>query len=61
MYKFSQGEKRGLHLSFHEYNGKIHKNKGHLLCYKNSVINLHNQYWVQRISEINQTKQFAAL
>lgn len=45
MYKFSQSEKRGLHLSFHEYNGKIQpinipKIKDTLLCYKN----IHNQY-----------------
>lgn len=59
MYKFYQSEKRGLHLSFHEYNGNIQqinipKIKDTLLCYKNS----HNQYWVQRISEVNQTKEF---
>lgn len=44
MYKFYQSEKRGLHLSFHEYNGNIQqinipKIKDTLLCYKKVIIN----------------------
>lgn len=40
---------------------KFTKIKDTYFAIKNTVINLHNQYWVQRISEVNQTKQFAAL
>lgn len=51
MYKFSQG----LFMNTME---KFTKIKDSYFCYKKSVINLHNQYWVQRISEVSQTKQF---